>query len=251
MRIFIITCLLLYTQVLNGQLSLHLGHNYLRAEQWDNVMHFYNFSRPWQKDELKPLTHSYEVRAGWVYRWKAIKSLYVHPQLGFRQFTSSAINNKEELFVRLRQYSIQCDVNFNPKALFKNVSAGPLGTRWFMYISPSVQMWRPYVEQAGKAFYTEDDEEYIPANFSWSMGVGTGYRTAMIAKQFIITPKFGVRFTPKAELEDLVFAVQGGNATAMASEQKNLWLFESGIEIVWVFPRTKSGKGYTKPCSNC
>lgn len=251
MRILITLVLMLHPVAGISQLSLHLGHNYLRAQEWDNVMHYYNYARPWQDDELKPLSHGYDIRAGWIFRWKAIKSLYVHPQIGIRQFSTSANNNREELFVRLRQYSIQCDVNFNPRALFHNVSAGPLGTRWFMFFSPSVQVWRPYVEQAEQAFYTEGDEEISPTNWSWSAALGVGYRAVMISKQFILSPKFGLRYTPKAELDDLVFAVQGGNPGALASIQRNLILIETGLEFVWIFPRTKSGKGYMKPCSNC
>lgn len=235
-----------------AQIAVYGGYNYLRAPQWDEAMFTYNFARPWQEDQINPLTHGWEVRASWIFRWKVIKSLYVQPQIGIRQFTSSATNSKEELFVRARQYTAQFDVNFNPRALFQNVSAGPLGTRFMMYFSPALHLWQPYSEQGGRAFYTDDDgEEYSPITWSWSLGLGAGYRAMTLYKNLIVTPKFGFRFAPVAELIDFANAVQGANTTGLEDEAKNLFIFEAGIELAWIFPRTKSGKGYNRPCSNC
>lgn len=251
MRLICIFFLLLSLNA-KSQLAVFGGYNYLHAPQWDETMFTYNFARPWQKNELSPLTHGWEVRASWILRWKVIRSLYIQPQIGIRQFTTSAANNKEELFIRLRQYTAQVDINFNPRALFQDVSAGPIGTRFMMYFSPAVHLWRPYSEQAGRTFYmNEDGEDQSPSSWSWSVGLGAGYRSMTLFKNLIVTPKFGVRFSPVAELIDFANAVQGANSTGLQDEAKNLWIAEAGIELAWIFPRSKSGKGYNRPCSNC
>lgn len=243
--------LLLPVVYATAQLSLTPGYVYLQSDEWNRIMHMYNFSRPWQKNELRPLTHSYDIKAGWMIRIREAKSFYAHPQLGFRQFNSRATNNKEELFVRLRQYSLQVDLNFNPRAIFRKVSAGPIGTRFMMYVSPSLQLWRPHVEQNGASFYSENGEEYRPYTFGWSLGAGFAYRSLRIAEKFILSPKFGVRLCPGVELENFSKAVQGNNAARLQNKSNAVWLWESGMEIVWIFPMTKSGKGFQKPCSNC
>ena len=254
--IFCVLCITANKSV--GQLSLHLGYNYLKAQEWDDIVHTYNFSRPWINTELKPLTHGYEARLGWLYRWNTLRSIYVQPQIGFRQFTSSAANDGEELYLRLRQYTLQCDLNFSPKAFFGGIASGPIGTRWMMYFSPAIHLWQPYASQNEKPLYvdgvgdtSEDFEEYTPSIFTWSVAMGTGYRSIMVAKKFIISPKFGVRYFLNTDMEDFDLVVSGSNQTGLKSEAKNYLIFESGLEIVWIFKRTKSGKGYGKPCSNC
>lgn len=257
-KLICISILILSATASWGQLSLHLGYNYLKSSEWDDICHVYNFSRPWQRDELSPLTHGYEARIGWLYRWNTLRSLYIQPQLGFRQFTSSASNDGEKLKVRLRQYTLQTDLNFSPKAFFGQVASGPIGTRWMMYFSPAIHIWQPYAEQNNIELYQEGDGDtpedyspYTPTIFTWSVGLGTGYRSIMVAKKFIVSPKFGVRYFMKTEMEGLTDAIQPGDQTGLSDESKNYLIFESGLEIVWVFPRVKSGKGYVKPCSNC
>lgn len=235
----------------HSQLSLSINYNYLQANSWDRIMHMYNFSRPWQNNELTPLTHAPEFRAGWMIRIRQGRSFYLHPQIGFRQFNSSASNGGEELFVRLRNYSFQFDINFNPRAIFRTVSAGPIGTRFMMYVSPSFHLWRPYVEQNEIPFYSDGEEEVRPTTIGWGIGAGVAYRSVMLAKKFILSPKLGIRACPGVELEDFSNAIQGNNAARVQNKTNLALLWEGGIEIVWVFPRTKSGKGFSKPCQNC
>jgi hypothetical protein len=248
-------CIILFIAVISvnaqAQWSARLGYNYLFAPDWDESFYNYNFARPWNKKELSPLIHGYEARMGWIFRWKAIKSLYVHPQLGMHQFTSRSANNGEDMFVRLRNYSLQCDVNFNPRALFKNVSAGPLGTRFHMYISPALHLWDPHVNK-GEVIYSDQYEKRSEdLSMSFSVGAGMGYRALLIAKKFIVTPQVGVRYAPNVTLKEFPNAIQGGNETNLFQKAQVVWLWETGIEVVWIFPRTKSGKGYMRPCTDC
>ena len=235
-------CLLVLLAATNqsvGQLSLHLGYNYLKAQEWDEIVHTYNFSRPWMNTELKPLTHGYEARIGWLYRWNTLRSIYVQPQVGFRQFTTKAANDGEELYLRLRQYTLQCDLNFSPKAFFGGISSGPIGTRWMMYFSPALHLWQPYASQNEKPLYvdgsgdtSEDYEEYTPTIFTWSVGMGTGYRSIMVAKKFIVSPKFGVRYFLNTDMENLDTVVSGSNQTGLKSEAKNYFIFERVFEYL-------------------
>lgn len=250
-QIIFIILLALNFQKVEAQLSLTLNYNYMQAESWDRIIHMYNFSRPWNNNELSPLTHSPEIKAGWMIRIRQGRSFYVHPQISFRQFNSRAANYGEELFVRLRNYTLQFDINFNPRAMFRTVSAGPIGTRFMMYLSPSLHLWRPFVSQNDVSYYAEDGETYRPSTIGWGIGAGVGYRSVMLAQKFIISPKIGWRICPAVELDNFSNAIQGNNAARLQNKTNAAMLWECGVEIVWIFPRTKSGKGFMKPCQNC
>lgn len=243
--------LLCYGWNAQAQLSASFGYAHLYAPEWDNAFYAYNFARPWNKKELSPLIHGYEGSLGWIVKWKAIKSLYIQPKIGFSHYTSSANNNGERMKVRLNIYSTNFSINFNPRAFFRNVSAGPLGTRFFLFLNPGFHLLDPHGEKGDFTYSSKFEKKSDDFSYAFSLGLGAGYRTLMIAKKFIVTPIIGGKFMPNVSNKNLPYIVNGGDQLSLQQKAKMVWIWDASVEITWIFPRKKSGKGYIKPCTNC
>jgi len=222
----------------HAQLSLSADYAYLKADEWDEVIRVYNFSRPWQENDLPFLTSGYSARIGWYFPVKKRQSLFIHPEAGWTRWRAYADNAGSQILLRIDAFSIQANINFNPRALFHDVSAGPLGTRWLMQISPGVQLWSGYLEHGGKVWLTDEEtsEEYRPKSVSFFATAGVGYRAWMIAGQWVVTPRIGVRYSPRSDLEDLPEAVIGTNPFGLSSESRHVFVVTGGLEFTWIFP---------------
>ena len=141
--------LLLLSHLAQSQFAVGLQYNYLNATQWDNIIRTYNYARPWQKEPQPFLTSASSASLGWYVRFSRRHSVYMLNAIGFAQFVSKANNSGEEKIIKLRRFDFHADLCFNPKTIFKSISAGPLGARLFLYVSPGITMWQPQTKLGG------------------------------------------------------------------------------------------------------
>jgi hypothetical protein len=151
----------------------------------------------------------------------------------------------------LRSADLRVDLNFSLKGIFGNVSAGPLGTRWYLYISPALSIWQVQAFNAGQAYVPNELSDERKVNLAPSAAIGTGYRALILAKKIAVTPKFGYRWYPTLHIDHMAETVLGTNVTGLRNAAKSVSVWESGVEFTWIFARKKSGKGLAKPCPTC
>jgi hypothetical protein len=234
-----------------AQLSFTAQHNYLNAAEFDQMVRDYNLAHAWQEDKLPLLTHGIALQVGWMKRISAVKSVYLHPIAQVSQYTVNAKNEGGNYQIRLREADVRVDLNFSLKGIFGNVSTGPLGTRWYLYISPALSIWQAQSFNAGEVYTPNELNNKRRINLAPSAAIGTGYRALMLAGKIAVTPKFGFRWYPLLHIDHMAETVQGANVSGLKNEAKNVSVWESGIEFTWIFPRKKSGKGLAKPCPSC
>jgi hypothetical protein len=251
MRISCIAMALVFSLSSDAQWSFTATYENLRNDTWDEAVSVYNFARPFQQEPLPFITSGASLKMGWYKKLSAQKSLFLHPHIALSRFSSSAVTNEIETFVRLYRMDIQCDLNLSPKTLFGNVNAGPLGTRWYVTIGPLLSVWRPYTESDRRPFYDAGAGEAAPWALSWGAAAGSGYRAFFLRNRWVITPKMGVRWWRQVEVERFVEAIGGANITGIDAAARNVLVWEAGVETVWLLSRKKSSKGLAKPCPTC
>lgn len=250
-RIFLFGVFAGFTIAATAQWSFTATYENLHNAAWDDAVRTYNFARPFQEEPLPFLTSGIALKLGWYKRLSAPKSLFVHPHLSVSRFSVSTTTKEVELFVRLYRLDVQCDLHVSPKTLFGRVNAGPLGTRWFLTVGPLLSVWRPYSETDDRPFYDAEAGEPAPWGLSLGAVAGTGYRALFMNNRWVVTPRIGLRWWHNVEVERFVEAIGGANITSIDAASRNVWVWEAGIETVWLMSRKKSGKGLAKPCPTC
>ncbi len=225
---------------LKAQLSVTAQYSYLDGKQWDDVIRLYNFTRPWLENPQPFITHGWETSLGWYVPLKRRRSFFLHPEAGWSRWKSTAVNGDDELSIRMDMWHFQANFNFNPKAIRHDVSAGPLGTRFFIQLSPGISLWTAVVEKNGEPMVLDKkgDEAYQPKSWSPFLAGAVGYRAWMVGSQLALTPILRCRYYPLgAEMENLPVAIQGANVADLPSLSRPVWTFTGGLEITWIIPR--------------
>jgi hypothetical protein len=238
-------------QMAQSQIALGLHYDYLNAPQWDNIIRTYNYARPWQKEPQPFLTSGASTSLGWYVRFSRRHSVYMLNALGFAQFTSRANNSGEEKVIKLRRYDFHADLCFNPKSIFKSISAGPLGARLFLYVSPGVTMWQPQTKLAGVEYVSFTQTHYKPNSFAVNAGFGFGYRMIVLKDLLVMSFKAGARFHPNANLPYFANAVQGANVTGLTNTATNFWTYEAGLEFTYLLKRRLDTSKSWRKCITC
>lgn len=228
----------------SAQLSVSLHDTWMRAAQWDEAVRAYNFSRPWQEKQLPFLSHGLQIQLGWYFPVNTSQSLFIHPEAGIARWQAQTKNPGNELKLRVETITLDAHVHFHPKALFNRVEAGPLGTRWFVRISPGITLWQGRIESRGESrlWDEESGEEYRPRALTPSVGIGSGYRAWMIAGQWVLTPRMGVRYTPRVVLDDFVRMLTGTSIFGIPDRADHVLQVMAGLEFTWVIPKKVKSK---------
>jgi len=222
-----------------AQLSASLHDQWLRGKSWDDAVRAYNFSRPWQEDALPFLSHGANAQIGWYFAINKGQSLFIHPEAGYSRWQARTRNAGNELRVRMEAFALDAHVHINPRALFQRVIAGPLGTRWFIRLSPGITLWQAGIEERG-AFRLEDElsgRRYRPRSLTPSVGLGTGYRAWLLAGQWVVTPRIGLRYTPRAVLTDFSRTLLGTSVFGIPDRVDHVMQVTLGMEFSWVIPK--------------
>lgn len=239
MKLFFTIGLLFCAQLIAAQLSLSLGYTNLNAQEWDEAFHQYNFSHPWNEEKLPPLIHGYQAKLGYLVKIKPSRSIYLKPEFGFNRYQSKANNFDEITKVRLDIYSLHASLNFNPKGIFRRANAGPIGTRFFMFVNFGMHLLSPYSQKGDYVYNEQFDQTQDTKSLTWSFGGGLGYRTLLIAKKIAVTPYAGARIIPNAYNKNLPYYVAGGDQTYLNEKARMALIWDMNIEFVWIFPSKK------------
>jgi hypothetical protein len=218
-----------------AQLSLTTTYTFLKAPVLDDMVRAYNFARPWQENDQPFLSSGYGGSIGYYFQLKRRQSLYLHPIVSYNRFASNAENENTSLSIALHQFSAQADIHFNPRALFHDVAAGPIGTRFFITVSPGFTLWKPALERNEEEVMYDEEERYSPPSYSWFAEVGTGYRSLLLGNSWAVTPFARARYIHSIEIPDFHEYAFGANATQRSTESLNNWQFQVGVEWTFLF----------------
>ena len=217
-----------------SQPTLKLQYSYLHAPEFDKIFQTYNTSRPWQKDQLYPLTHGYAGILGWNWRVQKAHEIHLLPQLGYTRFATQVSPEGQSLVAGMHLISLGVQIRMHPKAIFKQVqNAGPLGTRFYMSLGIEYNYLRPFVRRNKKTIPWSEDEKYSTYSTQFSTSLGAGYHLFSFG-QFLFTPEISVSWFPEIELNQFAEAVNGHNTTGLLNKNDNVIMLHGGLRITFV-----------------
>jgi hypothetical protein len=214
------------------QFSIAFNVRNLYAKEYDQIIRTYNAMRPWQTEKQPFLTLGWVGAMGWQSPKPVFKGIYLQGQCMFGQFRSSAENNGETKQILLRQWSIHLGLQFHPKALFRAVSAGPLGTRWFLQWQIGTGYWQAFSKRNGESF-EDANGLYAAQSYTFQTYFGTGYNTLRIGERIFLTLRAGLWYIPSITLNRFPEAINGANLYGLKDQASNLFLPEAGLSFTW------------------
>lgn len=233
---------------LSGQMTFTVNYDWLKNTSWDRAVEVFNFSRTSFDPPLSYLTSGVSASLGYLKGVSSIRSTYVHFRLNGARYGTSFDAPQWNLRVRLFRLDAEAAFQFHPKALFRDVSTGPLGTRFFMNLGIAASTWQSRVEVNDERFFAKGKQPFIVRP---SALLGWGYHWIILKKRYVITPRMGIRWFYRAEAPRFIESLAGTNITDLPSATGKAWLVETGMEFGFV-PQTRRGKkGAARPCPTC
>jgi hypothetical protein len=229
---------------MRSQPGIQFSYSYLQSPEWDKIIQTYNSSRPWQKNQLVPLTHVLGTALSWNWRIQQSREIHILPELGYHYTRSQVTNFEQEIRAGFHQANIGFTMRTHPKCLIKPVqNAGPLGTRWYIGLGAGFALWMPYQRTNGELYINNNGDPYREFTGSIYLHGTTGLHAMMIGS-FVLTPEVSVKLYPDAELTDFAEAVNGHNLTGMRNATSNIWMFSGALRITYV---KKKSNWWDKP----
>lgn len=229
-----VAALLIYPVVCLGQLNFSAGYSYLHNSELDRVIQLFNTSREWKEGTLYPLTHTAEVAVGWNVCLSTKRQLHILPILGYGRTATTLGKGEDKLSTGIHRGDIGVQFRFHPKAILYGVSdSGPLGTRWFMTMSPSYSMLWAFVRRDGTLIQL-DEKPYSPRTSSFSFSMGVGHHLMMLNDRIIITPEISAMYFPDISIERYTEAVNGHNILGMKNTFDDVFFFQARLRFTFL-----------------
>lgn len=237
-RIFFVGVLIIIHCNCLAQPTLQLQYRYLHAPEFDKIFQTYNTSRPWQEDELYPLTHGYSAVCGWNKRIQKAHEIHLLPEMGYTLFRTQCNNDGKQVSVGFHLMTVGLSVRMHPKAIIKQVqNAGPMGTRFYMSLGLNYAYLRPFVRHNHEMIQWQEDEPYKTYTTQFCSSLGAGYHLFSMGP-FLFTPELSMTWFPDIELNQFAEAVNGHNTTGLLNKNDNVLMLQGGLRITLV--KTKS-----------
>ena len=193
-----------------------------------NARHAYNLI------SLDHPVRGYSGSIGYSIPLNKRRSLYLAPHATYRTRTSKLF---AEDTVRLDLQEVQVGLQFitGPKAWFSPVAAGPLGTRFFLFVEAGVNASRMNVQLTDSAATIQKNNQSIAPYAQF----GLGYRALVFGKHLVITPRasftgyYTQRFKYAAKIlnNDEVYLKFPRSPLTQA--------YYVGVEFAWIFNKKK------------
>jgi hypothetical protein len=252
-RPLIILLLIAFISPMKAQPAMQINYRYLLSPAWDRIVQTYNVSRPWNSEQLQPITHGTGALFAWnlpvrFARAEALnrRALHMNFKLGYHRFGSVAENFGQRFNVGFHQFELSADLRTHPKCLFKPVqNTGDLGTSFYIGIGAGFNALMPFVRNDGRSIADGDDNKYRERSYAFSGQLLTGYHLMMIAN-VVITSEFGLNWFRSAELFDFAESVNGHNLTGMENEAVNVMMLQASLRFTWM---KKKSNWWDKPRS--
>lgn len=214
-----------------SQSSLAFGYDYLYNKKLDNVYQTYNFSRRFYGQSLMPVSTGYSISYGYNVLIQQKVQLHMNPLFYYRRFSTSAENEGVRLVSTLHQTGVGIDFRFNPRALIKGVSrTGPLGTRFFLTLTPGYQFVQPVVRKDKVRITKDSDERFIGWSGGFYASAGIGWNAMMIGRA-VVTPELTCSWMQTMKLENLPEDLFGTNVMNLRDEFENVFVFRFSLRF--------------------
>jgi hypothetical protein len=183
---------------------------------------------------LEHPVRGYSASIGYSIPLSSRSSLYLAPHATYRTRTSQ-LQAEDTVHLNLQEVQIGLQFISGPKAWFNPVAAGPLGTRFFLFLEGGVNASRMSVKLTNSATSIEKNIQSLAPYVQ----AGMGYRALVFGKHIVVTPRASFtgyytqrfRYAAKILNNDEVYLKFPKSPLTQA--------YYVGIEFAWIFNKKK------------
>ena len=193
-----------------------------------NSRHAYNLI------SLENPVRGYSASIGYNIPLNKNRSLYLAPHATYRTRTSKLF---AEDTVRLDLQEVQIGLQFitGPKAWFSPVAAGPLGTRFFLFVEAGVNASRMTVQLTDSAATIQKNNQSIAPYVQ----AGIGYRALVFGKHLVVTPRASFTGYYTQRFRDAAKILNSDEVYLKFPKSPITQAYYVGIEFAWIFNKKK------------
>jgi len=232
MKSFLIAIIVFISCQLNAQLLFQGGAFYQESPDINSAIDAYNARHAYNLTSLEHPVRGYSGSIGYSIPLNKSRSMFLAPTATYRtrSCTISAVDT-----LRLNLQEIQFGLQFitGPKGWFSPVSAGPLGTRFFLFLEAGMNASRMTVQFTDSAKNSSSTIQSIAPYVQ----AGLGYRLLVFGKHLVVTPRLSLtgyytqRFRTAASVlnKDEVYQKLPNSPFTQA--------YYAGVEFAWIFKK--------------
>jgi hypothetical protein len=232
MKSFFVSIFVLLSFNLQAQLLFQGGAFYQESPDINSAIDIYNSRHLNNSTVLEHPIRGYSGSVGYCVPLNKKRSLYLAPQAAYRTRKSELLA-EDSLRLDLQEIQFGLQLITGPKAWFSPVAAGPIGTRFFLFVEAGMNASRMTVQFTDSSKISSSNIQSIAPYVQ----AGLGYRALVFGKHLVITPRasftgyYTQRFRTAATIinKDELFLKLPASLMTQS--------YSVGLEFAWIFKK--------------
>jgi hypothetical protein len=232
MKSLFVSFFIFLSLTLNAQLLFQGGAFYQESPDINSAIDIYNSRHLNNSTVLEHPIRGYSGSVGYCVPLNKKRSLYLAPQAAYRTRKSELLA-EDSLRLDLQEIQFGLQLITGPKAWFSPVAAGPLGTRFFLFVEAGMNASRMTVQFTDSSKISSSNIQSIAPYVQ----AGLGYRALVFGKHLVITPRasftgyYTQRFRTAATIinKDELFLKLPASLMTQS--------YSVGLEFAWIFKK--------------
>jgi len=232
MKSLFVSFFIFLSLTLNAQLLFQGGAFYQESPDINSAIDIYNSRHLNNSTVLEHPIRGYSGSVGYCVPLNKKRSLYLAPQAAYRTRKSELLA-EDSLRLDLQEIQFGLQLITGPKAWFSPVAAGPLGTRFFLFVEAGMNASRMTVQFTDSSKISSSNIQSIAPYVQ----TGLGYRALVFGKHLVITPRasftgyYTQRFRTAATIinKDELFLKLPASLMTQS--------YSVGLEFAWIFKK--------------
>ena len=219
---------------LQAQLLFEGGAFYQDTPDISAAVDSFNARHGYNSISLEHPVRGYSGSIGYCIALNKKRSLYLAPHATYRTRTSKLF---AEDTVRLDVQEVQIGLQFisGPKAWFSPVAAGPLGTRFFIFVEGGVNASLLNVQLTDSAATLQKNNQSIAPYVQ----AGIGYRALVFGKHLVVTPRASFTGYYTQRFRDAAKILNNDEVYLKFPKSPLTQAYYVGVEFAWIFNKKK------------
>ena len=234
MKSFFVSIFVLLSFNLQAQLLFQGGAFYQESPDINSAIDIYNSRHLNNSTVLEHPIRGYSGSLGYCIPLNKKRSLYLAPHATYRTRTSELL---AEDSLRLDLQEIQFGLQFitGPKAWFSPVAAGPIGTRFFLFVEAGMNASRMTVQFTDSTKISSSNIQSIAPYVQ----AGLGYRALVFGKHLVITPRASFTGYYTQRFRDAAKILNKDEVYLKFPKSPLTQAYYVGVEFAWIFNKKK------------
>ena len=230
MKSFFISISIFFTFQLNAQLLFQGGAFYQESPDINSAIDSYNARHAYNLATLEHPVRGYSGSIGYSLPLNKNRSMYLAPNASYRT-RSCNISAIDTLQLNLQEIQFGLQFITGPKGWFSRVAAGPLGTRFFLFLEGGMNASRMTIQFTDSSKNSSSTIQSIAPYVQ----AGLGYRLLVFGKHIVVTPRLSFTGYYTQRFRTAASAINKDEVYQKLPNSPFTRAYYAGLEFAWIF----------------